>query len=140
MQKKHMNMSMIVGLLLIGFAAGILGGMVGVGGGLIVVPALVFFFGFSQHQAQGTSLGLLVLPVALLGMINYYKAGYVDFKVVGLLAISFFIGSYFGSKWSLSVPQETIKKFFAILLFYTAFKMIGWEKQLVDWIKRSVMN
>ena len=133
-------MSMIVGLLLIGFAAGILGGMVGVGGGLIVVPALVFFFGFSQHQAQGTSLGLLVLPVALLGMINYYKAGYVDFKVVGLLAISFFIGSYFGSKWSLSVPQETIKKFFAILLFYTAFKMIGWEKQLVDWIKRSVMN
>lgn len=131
-----MDISMIVGLLLIGFAAGILGGMVGVGGGLIVVPALVFFYGFSQHEAQGTALGLLVLPVALLGMINYYKAGFVDFKVVGLLAISFFIGSYFGSKWSLSVPQETIKKSFAILLFYTAFKMIGWEKQIVDWIRR----
>jgi uncharacterized membrane protein YfcA len=93
MQKNHMDISMIIGLLLIGFAAGILGGMVGVGGGLIVVPALVFFFGFSQHQAQGTSLGLLVLPVALLGMMNYYKAGYVDFKVVGLLALSFFVGS-----------------------------------------------
>ena len=131
-----MDIYMIIGLLLIGLAAGILGGMVGVGGGLIVVPALVFFFGFSQHEAQGTSLGLLVLPVALLGMINYYKSGYVDFKVVGLLAISFFLGSYFGSKWSLSLPQETIKKYFALLLFYTAFKMIGWEKQLVLWIKK----
>ncbi|MFN5334830.1 MAG: sulfite exporter TauE/SafE family protein [Bacteroidota bacterium] len=140
MQKKNMNIEMIIGLLLIGFAAGILGGMVGVGGGLIVVPALVFFFGFSQHQAQGTSLGLLVLPVALLGMMNYYKAGYVDFKVVGLLAFSFFIGSYFGSKWSLSLPQETVKKFFAILLFYTAFKMIGWEKQLFEWIKRNYVH
>ncbi len=131
-----MDIYMIIGLLLIGLAAGILGGMVGVGGGLIVVPALVFFFGFSQHEAQGTSLGLLVLPVALLGMINYYKSGYVDFKVVGLLAISFFLGSYFGSKWSLSLPQETIKKYFALLLFYTAFKMIGWEKQLLLWVKK----
>ncbi|MBU6158640.1 MAG: sulfite exporter TauE/SafE family protein [Bacteroidetes bacterium] len=131
-----MDILMIIGLLLIGLAAGILGGMVGVGGGLIVVPALVFFFGFSQHEAQGTSLGLLVLPVALLGMINYYRSGYVDFRVVGLLAVSFFIGSYWGSKWSLSLPQETIKKYFALLLFYTAFKMIGWEKKLLEWIRQ----
>ncbi|MFO0415134.1 MAG: sulfite exporter TauE/SafE family protein, partial [Bacteroidota bacterium] len=109
----------------------------GVGGGLIVVPALVFFFGFSQHEAQGTSLGLLVLPVALLGMLNYYKQGYVDFKVVGLLAVSFLIGSYFGSKWAITLPQETIKKYFALLLFYTAFKMIGWEQQLITWIRKS---
>jgi uncharacterized membrane protein YfcA len=136
MKKQKMDIYMIIGLLIIGLAAGILGGMVGVGGGLIVVPALVFFFGFSQHEAQGTSLGLLVLPVALLGMINYYKSGYVDFKVVGLLAISFFLGSYLGSKWSLSLPQETIKKYFALLLFYTAFKMIGWEKQVLLWIKK----
>jgi len=136
----NMDIQMIIGLLLIGFAAGILGGMVGVGGGLIVVPALVFFFGFSQHQAQGTSLGLLVLPVAILGMMNYYKAGFVDFKIVGLLAFSFFIGSYFGSKWSLSLPQEMVKKFFAILLFYTAFKMIGWEKQLFEWLRKLVSS
>ncbi len=140
MQKMNMDIQMIIGLLLIGFAAGILGGMVGVGGGLIVVPALVFFFGFSQHQAQGTSLGLLVLPVAILGMMNYYKAGFVDFKIVGLLAFSFFIGSYFGSKWSLSLPQEMVKKFFAILLFYTAFKMIGWEKQLFEWLRKLVSS
>jgi len=132
-----MDTNMILGLLLIGLAAGVLGGMVGVGGGLIVVPALVFFFGFSQHEAQGTSLGLLVLPVALLGMLNYYKQGYVDFKVVGLLAVSFLIGSYFGSKWAITLPQETIKKYFALLLFYTAFKMIGWEQQLITWIRKS---
>ena len=126
---------MIIGLLLIGLAAGILGGLVGVGGGLIVVPALIFFFGFSQHEAQGTSLGLLVLPVALLGMINYYRSGYVDFKVVGLLAVSFFIGSYWGSKWALKIPEDTVKKYFAILLFYTAFKMIGWEKKLIEWFR-----
>ena len=131
-----MDTNMIIGLLLIGLAAGVLGGMVGVGGGLIVVPALVFFFGFTQHEAQGTSLGLLVLPVALFGMLNYYKQGYVDFKVVGLLAFSFLIGSYFGSKWTLSLPQETIKKYFAILLFYTAVKMIGWEKTIIVWVKK----
>ena len=137
MKPKSMDTNMILGLLLIGLAAGVLGGMVGVGGGLIVVPALVFFFGFSQHEAQGTSLGLLVLPVALLGMLNYYKQGYVDFKVVGLLAVSFLIGSYFGSKWAITLPQETIKKYFALLLFYTAFKMIGWEQQLITWIRKS---
>lgn len=135
MQTKKMDTTIIIAVLIIGLAAGILGGMVGVGGGLIVVPALVYFLGFSQHTAQGTSLGLLVLPVALLGMMNYYKAGHVDFKVVGLLALGFVVGSYFGSKWSLSLPQETVKKVFAILLFYTAFKMIGWEKAVVNWIK-----
>ncbi|MFN9711142.1 MAG: sulfite exporter TauE/SafE family protein [Bacteroidota bacterium] len=140
MRKNNMDINMVIGLLLIGLAAGILGGMVGVGGGLIVVPALVFFFGFSQHQAQGTSLGLLVLPVALFGMINYYKAGHIDFKVVGLLALSFLAGSYWGSKWALSLPQETIKKYFAILMFYAAFKMIGWESQIVDWVRKTVIR
>lgn len=135
MQTNRMDTNIIIGVLLIGLAAGILGGMVGVGGGLIVVPALIYFFGFSQHSAQGTSLGLLVLPVAILGMMNYYKAGHVDFKVVGLLAAGFVVGSYFGSKWSLSLPQEMVKKVFAILLFYTAFKMIGWEKAVVSWVK-----
>ena len=135
MQTKKMDTNIIIGVLIIGLAAGILGGMVGVGGGLIVVPALIYFLGYSQHAAQGTSLGLLVLPVAILGMMNYYKHGYVDFKIVGLLAAGFVVGSYFGSKWSLSLPQEIVKKVFAILLFYTAFKMIGWEKAVVNWVK-----
>lgn len=135
MQTKKMDTTLIVTILLIGLCAGLLSGMVGVGGGLVIVPALVFFLGMSQHAAQGTSLGLLLLPAGILAVMNYYKAGYVDLKVVGLLALGFIAGSYFGSKWSLLLPQETVRKVFAVFLFYTAFKMIGWEKALVSWIK-----
>jgi uncharacterized membrane protein YfcA len=135
MQTKKMDTTLIITILIIGLFAGVLSGMVGVGGGIIIVPALVFFLGFSQHMAQGTSLGLLLLPAGILAVLNYYKAGQVDVKVVGLLAISFIAGGYLGSKWSLSLPQDTVKKIFAIFLFYTAFKMIGWEKALVSWVK-----
>ncbi|MEQ1798040.1 MAG: sulfite exporter TauE/SafE family protein [Lacibacter sp.] len=135
MQTKKMDTTLLVTILIIGLCAGVLSGMVGVGGGLIIVPALVFFLGMSQHSAQGTSLGLLLLPAGILAVMNYYKAGHVDLKVVGLLALGFIAGSYFGSKWSLALPQETVRKIFAIFLFYTAFKMIGWEKALVSWIK-----
>ncbi len=135
MQTKKMDTTLIVTILIIGLCAGVLSGMVGVGGGLIIVPALVFFLGMSQHSAQGTSLGLLLLPAGILAVMNYYKAGHVDLKVVGLLALGFIAGSYFGSKWSLALPQETVRKIFAIFLFYTAFKMIGWEKALVSWVK-----
>lgn len=135
MQTKKMEPTLIATILIIGLCAGILSGMVGVGGGLIIVPALVFFLGMSQHSAQGTSLGLLLLPAGILAVMNYYKAGHVDLKVVGLLAVGFIAGSYFGSKWSLALPQETVRKIFAIFLFYTAFKMIGWEKALVSWVK-----
>lgn len=135
MQTKQMDTTLIITILIIGLCAGVLSGMVGVGGGLIIVPALVFFLGFSQHTAQGTSLGLLLLPAGILAVMNYYKAGHVDLKVVGLLATGFILGSYFGSKWSLSIPQETVRKIFAIFLFYTAFKLIGWEKLVVAWVK-----
>ncbi len=135
MQTKKMDTTLLVTILIIGLCAGVLSGMVGVGGGLIIVPALVFFLGMSQHSAQGTSLGLLLLPAGILAVMNYYKAGHVDLKVVGLLALGFIAGSYFGSKWSLALPQDTVRKIFAIFLFYTAFKMIGWEKALVSWVK-----
>ena len=135
MQTKKMDTTLLVTILIIGLCAGVLSGMVGVGGGLIIVPALVFFLGMSQHSAQGTSLGLLLLPAGILAVMNYYKAGHVDLKVVGLLALGFIASSYFGSKWSLALPQDTVRKIFAIFLFYTAFKMIGWEKALVSWVK-----
>ena len=106
-----------------------LGGMVGIGGGLVIVPALMYFLAFSQHQAQGTSLGLLVLPVAILAVLNYYKNGYVDFRVVGLLAIGFVVGSYFGSKMALSVPQLTLKRIFAIFMILIAMKMLFIDKK-----------
>src|SRR5688572_32561097 len=104
-----MTIQTILILVIIGLAAGILGGLVGVGGGIIIVPALVYFLSFSQKAAQGTSLGLLLLPVGILGVLQYYKQGYVDFKVVGIIALGFLAGSYFGSKIALSLPQETVK-------------------------------
>ena len=77
-----MTTELVITLLLIGLAAGVLSGLVGVGGGLIIVPALVFFLGYTQHQAQGTSLGLLLLPVGILAVMNYYNKGQIDVKVV----------------------------------------------------------
>src|SRR5665647_2908690 len=112
-----MSMQAIIVLLLVGLAAGILGGLVGVGGGIIIVPSLIYFLGFSQKQAQGTSLGILLLPVGILGVLEYYKAGYVDMRTVWLVSIGFLAGSYFGSKIALSLSQETVKKIFAAVSY-----------------------
>lgn len=128
-KKKEMDIQTILIIILVGIAAGILGGLVGVGGGIIIVPALVYFIGFSQKTAQGTSLGLIMLPVGIFGVLQYYKQGHVDFKVVGMLAIGFLAGSYFGSKFALSLPQETVKKIFAGLMIIIAVKMIFFDKE-----------
>ena len=130
-----MTLQVILLIAIIGLLAGILSGLVGVGGGIIIVPALVFFLGFTQHQAQGTSLGLLLLPVGIFAVINYYNKGHIDVKVVAIMSIAFLIGGYFGSKLSLVLSQEMLKKIFAIVLFYTAFKMLEWDKAIMGWFK-----
>ena len=130
-----MNIETVVLLIIVGLAAGLLSGMVGIGGGIIVVPALVFLLGFSQHQAQGTSLGLLLLPVGILAVMNYYNKGYIDIKVVAIMSIAFVLGGWLGSKLSLSLAQDTVKKIFAIVLFYTAFRMMGWDMVIAKWVK-----
>lgn len=127
-----MTIQTIVILLITGIAAGILGGLVGVGGGIIIVPSLVYFLSFSQKSAQGTSLGLLLLPVGILGVLQYYKQGHVDLRVVAIIAIGFLAGSYFGSKIALSLPQETVKKIFAVVLLLIAFKMLFIDKKVKD--------
>ncbi len=124
-----MTLSVLILLIIIGLAAGMLGGMVGIGGGLVIVPALIYFLAFSQHQAQGTSLGLLLLPVGILGVWNYYKGGYVDMRAVGILAIGFVAGNYFGSKWALSLPTLTLKRVFAIFMILIAMKMLFIDKK-----------
>jgi uncharacterized membrane protein YfcA len=129
MEPKKMTMETLVYLLLIGLAAGFMGGMVGIGGGVIIVPALVMLLGMSQHQAQGTSLTMILFPVGILGVINYYRQGYVDFKYAGLLAVGFFIGSYLGSKYSLSLPQLTVKRVFAIVMMVLAVKILFFDKK-----------
>jgi uncharacterized membrane protein YfcA len=130
-----MTVQIILLLITIGLAAGILSGLVGVGGGIIVVPALVFFLSFSQQQAQGTSLGLLLLPVGILAVLNYYKQGHIDIRVVGIMALAFIIGGWLGSKWALSLPEVTVKRIFAIILFYSGIKMMGWDDAIYKAIK-----
>lgn len=129
LNQKNMTAQIVALVIIIGFAAGMLGGMIGIGGGVLIVPALVYFLSFSQHKAQGTSLGLLILPVAILAVMNYYKKGHVDLKVVGLLAVGFVAGSFFGSKWALSLPQGTLKKVFAIFMLILSFKMLFLDKK-----------
>ncbi|GAA4735814.1 sulfite exporter TauE/SafE family protein [Flavisolibacter ginsenosidimutans] len=126
-KKTTMSGQIVLLLLLIGLAAGILSGLVGVGGGIIIVPALMFFVGFSQKEAQGTSLGLLLLPIGILAVINYYNQKLIDVKVVGMMALGFLVGGYLGSKLALVISENALKKIFAVVLFYTAFKMLGFD-------------
>ena len=123
-----MSIQTILLLAIIGLAAGILSGLIGIGGGIIIVPALVLILGFSQQEAQGTSLGLLLLPVGILAVMNYYKQGFIDVKVVGIMCVTFVVGGWLGSKLSLSLPQETIKKVFAVVLLLIAGKMLFIDK------------
>lgn len=132
-----MSLYAIVILLVIGLAAGIMGGLVGIGGGIVIVPALIYFLSFSQKEAQGTSLGILLLPIGILGVWQYYKAGYVDMRIVWLVAGGFLAGSYFGSKIALSLPQEMVKKIFAILMIVVAFKMLFLDKKVKDDIDKK---
>ncbi len=132
-----MNAYYILLLLIIGLSAGILSGLVGVGGGIILVPALVYFMNYTQHQAQGSSLGVLTLPVVILAFLTYYsdckKMGTpIDIKVIAILACGFVLGGYFGSSIALKLNQEALKKIFALVLFYTAFKMLGWDKAFMN--------
>ncbi len=139
-QKHIMTTQLIITALLIGLAAGMLSGLVGVGGGIVMVPALVFFMHYTQHQAQGTSLAVLTLPVVIIASIYYYyqcqKMGTpIDLKIVGLLGAGFLVGGFFGSKLALAIDQDLLKKIFAVILFYTAFKMLNWDVLLVKWVK-----
>lgn len=135
--KPHqMTIQLVILLLLIGLAAGVLSGLVGVGGGIIVVPALVFFLGFSQQQAQGTSLGLLLLPIGILAVLNYYNKGFIDVRVVAIMALAFVIGGWLGSKLALSLPELTVRRIFALVLFYSGIKMMGWDTA----IYRAIRN
>ena len=119
-----MTTNQILLLLLIGFLAGLLSGMVGIGGGILLVPALVYFFGFSQHKAQGTTLFLFVLPVGILGAMNYYKSGNIDLKTALIICSTFVFGSFFGSKITLGLDQATVKKIFGFIILLVSLKMI----------------
>lgn len=119
-----MTATQILLLLGVGLLAGLISGGFGVGGGIIIVPALVLIVGFTQHQAQGTSLALMVPPIVILGAMNYYKEGHVDIKVALILMVAFVIGAYFGSKISIKISGRTLQQFFGVFMIIVAIKMI----------------
>ena len=121
--QEKLKMEAIIILILIGVAAGMLSGLVGIGGGILIVPGLIYLLGYSQKLAQGTSLGVLLLPVGILAVMQYYKSGYVDVKALLIIAAAFVIGGYFGSKLALSLPQATVKKVFAIFMIVMGIKL-----------------
>lgn len=117
-------MTQVLILALIGISAGILSGMFGVGGGVIIVPALVFFLGMSQHEAQGTSIGLMLLPIGILAARNYYVKGDLDIKAGLIIALFFVLGGYFGSKMALSINGLLLKRVFGIFTLIVALRLI----------------
>jgi uncharacterized membrane protein YfcA len=116
-------MNEILILLLIGLAAGLVSGVLGIGGGIIIIPMLVGFLGFNQKEAQGTSLGLLLLPIGILAVMNYYKAGYVNLRAVGIMVVTFVIGSYLSSLYAVTLPEGILKKIFAVFLLAYSIKL-----------------
>ena len=114
--------------MILGLAAGLLSSMVGIGGGVVIVPVLVLMFAMSQKMAQGTSLAMLLPPIGLMAVINYHKAGYVDYKTAAILCIAFFAGSYFGSKIALNLQESTLKRIFGVFLMILAVKYLFFNK------------
>lgn len=109
--------------LVTGVLVGVFSGLVGVGGGVVLVPILVYFFKMNQHQAQGTSLAMLLPPTGLLAFWKYYKAGDVNLALGLLIAAGVFAGGYFGGLWAQKIPDVTLRKIFALVLAGTAVKM-----------------
>lgn len=119
-----MNLTTLILLALIGLAAGILSGVAGVGGGVIVIPAMIFLLGMSQFEAQGTSLAMMIPPIGILAAWNYYKDGFINWKYALILALFFVIGGWLGSKFILNIPQNIVKKGFAVFILLIALKML----------------
>jgi uncharacterized membrane protein YfcA len=119
-----MSASSVIMMIILGLITGFMAGMLGIGGGIIVIPALALILGFTQQSAQGTSLAMMLPPVGIFAVINYYKAGHVDLRVAGILALFFIIGSIFGSQLAVKIPQDTLKKIFGIFLLVVAIKML----------------
>lgn len=110
--------------LLLGLTAGIFSGLIGIGGAIIIIPSLVLLFGLSQHTAQGTTLALMVPPIGLLAAWTYYKAGFVDLKIAGLICLGFFVGGLLGARFATELSEQFLRRIFGIVLLLTSLKMI----------------
>jgi hypothetical protein len=119
-----MSIAHLLILIIVGILSGMLAGVFGVGGAIIVIPALVFILGFSQHDAQGTSLAFMLPPVGILATWNYWKEGHVNWKIALILSITFVVGSYLGSQFSINMSDKLLRRLFGVLMILVAIKMI----------------
>ena len=119
-----MSIANLVILIIVGILSGLLAGIFGVGGAIIVIPALVFILGFSQHDAQGTSLAFMLPPVGILATWNYWKEGHVNWKIALILSLTFVVGSWLGSQFSINISDKLLRRLFGVLMILVAIKMI----------------
>jgi uncharacterized membrane protein YfcA len=119
-----MNAFIILGLFLVGIIAGYFSGLIGIGGGVIIVPALVLLFGFSQHTAQGTTLALLIPPIGILAVLSYYQKGFVDIKSAIIICIGFMLGGFIGGKMAVGISNNLLKNIFGVVLIILGVKML----------------
>jgi uncharacterized membrane protein YfcA len=110
--------------ILLGLGSGILSGIIGLGGGVFIVPALVFLFGFSQLQAQGTTLALLVPPIGIFAAWTYYQKGFVDIKVAAFIAVGFILGSLLGARFAVGISNNVLEKIFGVTIILIGLKMV----------------
>ncbi|HEU4416305.1 MAG TPA: sulfite exporter TauE/SafE family protein [Candidatus Angelobacter sp.] len=115
---------MFVLYILLGVIIGALSGVVGIGGGIIIVPALVYLFHMNQHKAQGTSLGALLAPIGALAFWEYYKAGNADIKAALLIGVGFLVGGYFGGMWAQHLPEVVLRRVFGTLLAIIGIQLL----------------
>jgi len=113
--------------LLLGLVTGIFSGLIGIGGAIIIIPSLVLLFGLSQHTAQGTTLALMVPPIGLLAAWTYYKQGFIDFKIAGLICLGFFFGGLVGAKFATEIPDDILRKIFGVILLASSLRMIFYK-------------
>ena len=111
--------------MIIGLLAGMLSGLAGVGGGILIIPLLIVFLGFTQHQAQGTALFAMLPPIGVLAAMNYYKEGFVKWEYAVVIAFAFVVGGYFGSKLSLNLPDQIVRRVFGVIMLLAAIKFIS---------------
>jgi uncharacterized membrane protein YfcA len=123
-----MSTEQVMILLVIGLAAGFMSSMVGIGGGLVIVPALVFFYGMDQKMAQGTSLLIIALPVTAAGAYAYYKSGNANWQMALVVASTFLVGGYLGGFLANKMETNTVRKIFAVFMILVSLKMLFLDK------------
>lgn len=117
---------LLVWMVLVGALAGVLAGILGVGGGIIVIPLLVHFFGMSQHEAQGTSLAMLLPPIGILAFYEYYRVGHVNLTWAMFIALGFILGGWLGGYSAQQISDPWLRRIFAVFFIFIGTRMLIW--------------